>query len=64
VSFPEEYIHASASIGLKRKKLGSEDVGKILAEKFGVQTLPGGFFMPDVEKGVLGEGLDSDRWIR
>lgn len=65
VSFPEEYILASACIGLKRKRLGSEDVGKVLAERFGVVTLPGGFFMPDLETlGSLGEGLKQDRWLR
>ncbi|WWC98898.1 hypothetical protein V866_005792 [Kwoniella sp. B9012] len=72
VSFPKEYIHASANVGLKRKRLGSEDISLILAKKFGVVTLPGSFFMPDFkddeiwEKDVLkgGEGLREDIWLR
>ncbi|WVQ94423.1 hypothetical protein IAU59_001502 [Kwoniella sp. CBS 9459] len=72
VSFPSDYQYASSVLGLKRKKLGSEDVAKFLAEKVGVVTLPGSFFMPDLkdqdvwEEDVLpgGEVLKEDKWLR
>ncbi|WVQ73868.1 hypothetical protein IAR50_003449 [Cryptococcus sp. DSM 104548] len=68
--FPQEYIHASSVLGLKRKRLGSEDVARILATKCGVVTLPGSFFMPSVgddeawEEVVGGERVREDRWLR
>lgn len=70
VSFPSEYLHASSNLGLKRKKLGSEDIAKGLAVKVGVIVLPGSFSMPDVDDDELWEGvvggqkLREDRWLR
>lgn len=70
VSFPSEYLSASSSLGLKRKRLGSEDVAKGLAVKAGVVVLPGNFSMPDLEdvevwEGVVGgQKLREDRWLR
>ena len=70
VSYPEDYLHASSVLGLKRKRLGSEDVGKMLAERCGVITLPGAFFMPSIgddeswDNVVDGDKLREDRWIR
>ncbi|OCF34593.1 arylformamidase [Kwoniella heveanensis BCC8398] len=72
VSFPSDYQYASSVLGLKRKKLSSEDIAKVLAEKVGVVTLPGSFFMPDLkdqdvwEEDVLpgGEVLKEDKWLR
>lgn len=68
VSFPEEYLSASSSIGLKRKRLGSEDVAKVLGLRCGVIVLPGGFFMPDLEgegwDEVKADKLKEDRWLR
>jgi hypothetical protein len=57
-------------LGLKRKKLGSEDISRVLALRFGVVTLPGGFFMPGLEndevwEGIVdGEVLREDKWRR
>ncbi|ODO09314.1 hypothetical protein I350_02914 [Cryptococcus amylolentus CBS 6273] len=68
--FPQEYIHASSVLGPKRKRLGSEDVARILATKCGVVTLPGSFFMPAVgddeawDEVVGGEVVRKDRWLR
>ncbi|WVW79746.1 hypothetical protein I302_101716 [Kwoniella bestiolae CBS 10118] len=72
VSFPRDYVHGSSNVGLKRKRLGSEDIASIMARRFGVVTLPGSFFMPDLndgdvwERDVLrgGEGLREDIWLR
>ncbi|WRT65439.1 uncharacterized protein IL334_002382 [Kwoniella shivajii] len=72
VSFPSDYSFASSTVGLKRKKLGSEDIAKLMATKLGVVTLPGSFFMPNLkdddiwENDVLkgGEELKDDKWLR
>jgi aspartate/methionine/tyrosine aminotransferase len=70
VEFPRDYLHASSALGLKRKRLGSEDISKVLALRFGVVTLPGGFFMPSLtddeawDEIVDGEILREDKWIR
>ena len=50
VSFPADYIHASSALGLKRRRLGSMEIAKELAERFGVVCLPGRFFEPDLEE--------------
>lgn len=48
----------------------SEEVGEVLAKRFGVVTLPGSFFMPERESPewrsleVQGSPLVGDRWIR
>lgn len=70
VQFPEHYLTASSVLGLKRKRLGSEDVAEVLAVKCGVVMLPGEFFMPPLgddeawEKVVGGELLREDKWVR
>ncbi|KIR25848.1 arylformamidase [Cryptococcus deuterogattii 99/473] len=70
VQFPEDYIYASSILGLKRKKLGSEDVARVLALRCGVVTLPGSFFMPFVADdeqwdNILDcETLRQDKWLR
>jgi hypothetical protein len=70
VSFPSDYLHASSALGLKRKRLGSEDIAKVLAKKCGVTVLPGAFFMPSTgddeawNEVVGGENLREDRWLR
>lgn len=70
VSFPSDYLFASSTQGLKRKRLGSEDIAKMLARRCGVVVLPGSFFMPpvgddEVWEGIVdGERLREDRWIR
>lgn len=70
VSFPSDYLHASSTQGLKRKRLGSEDIAKLLAKRCGVVVLPGSFFMPNVgddeiwDRIIAGERLREDRWIR
>jgi hypothetical protein len=69
VEFPPAYANASSAIGLKRKQLGSEDVARVMGERLGVATLPGSFFMPDIESDVWdeivdGEVLRQDRWLR
>ena len=70
VSFPSDYLHASSTMGLKRKRLGSEDIAKTLAKKFGVITLPGSFFMPNIgddevwDEIIDGDRMREDRWIR
>lgn len=70
VQFPDHYLTASSALGLKRKRLGSEDVARVMAVQCGVISLPGSFFMPrvaddeawDQVKG--GETLRDDRWLR
>lgn len=70
VQFPEDYIYASSILGLKRKKLGSEDVARVLALRCGVVTLPGSFFMPPLADDeqwddiLNGETLRQDKWLR
>jgi aspartate/methionine/tyrosine aminotransferase len=70
VQFPHDYLFASSTIGLKRKRLGSEDVAKVLAQRCGVVILPGAFFMPNLRDDeawdavVDGEKLREDRWLR
>jgi len=70
VSFPSDYLYASSTMGLKRKRLGSEDIAKTLAKKLGVITLPGSFFMPNIgddevwDEIIDGERMREDRWIR
>ncbi|KIR58057.1 arylformamidase [Cryptococcus bacillisporus CA1873] len=70
VQFPEDYIYAASILGLKRKKLGSEDVARVLALLCGVVTLPGSFFMPPVADDeqwddILDCGtLRQDKWLR
>ena len=65
VQFPDHYLTIN-----KGKRLGSEEVAKILAEKCGVVVLPGGFIMPDVgddgvwRRVVGGEVLREDKWLR
>ena len=69
VAFPEEYKTASSALGLKRKRLGSEDIGRVMALRCGVLTIPGAFFSPAGEEleALAGEGADTlkeDRWLR
>ncbi|WVR04061.1 hypothetical protein IAU60_001060 [Kwoniella sp. DSM 27419] len=72
VSFPARFASASSVLGRKRKRLGSEDIAKVMAERIGLVTLPGSFFMPNLnddqvwEQDVLkgGEALREDRWLR
>ncbi|WWD16754.1 hypothetical protein CI109_101186 [Kwoniella shandongensis] len=70
VQFPSDYQYASSVLGLKRKKLGSEDVAKVLATKVGVVTLPGSFFMPNLkddeawDEVVGGDEIKEDKWLR
>lgn len=67
VSFPAEYLSASIlREGMSADQtIGSEEVGKFLAERVGVVTLPGKFFMPDgFESLAVTNNLASDRWIR
>lgn len=54
------------------EKVGSEAVARYLAEKLGVISLPGSFFMPDFrEEGSWGRideaggaELRADKWLR
>lgn len=70
VEFPEEFLSAQEQLGVKEgEKVGSEDVGRALALEAGVLTLPGCFFMPDLEDKVWGsikggDEMKRDRWIR
>lgn len=70
VSFPSAFLKASSALGLKRKKLGSEDIAKALATRVGVVVLPGSFSMPDLEDDEIWEGvvggqqLREDKWLR
>lgn len=70
MSFPDHYLTASSVLGLKRKRLGSEDIAKVLALRCGVVTLPGSYFMPPLgddeawEKIEGGETMREDRWLR
>ena len=49
-------MYASSSIGLKRPSLGSMDVAKALATRFGVVCLPGAFFQPDLDEVDVRQG--------
>ncbi|WVQ83575.1 hypothetical protein IAT38_005716 [Cryptococcus sp. DSM 104549] len=70
VQFPSDYLFASSVLGLKRKKLGSEDVARVLATRCGVVTLPGSFFMPALsddeawDEVVGGDAVREDKWLR
>jgi aspartate/methionine/tyrosine aminotransferase len=67
VSYPDAYATAGSVMG-KKRKLESEDVARELAQRFGVITLPGAFFMPNLGEDWEGvkdnEKLREDRWLR
>lgn len=75
VEFPAAYVSEAgrraveAALGRTVERVGSGDVGEVLATKCGVLTLPGCFFMPDREDPVWagvpgGDAMREDRWIR
>ena len=67
VSFPSDYQLASGSLGLKRKRLGSEHIAKALALRCGVIILPGAFFTPpmdELEEVKGAERLMDDTFLR
>ncbi|CAD6587214.1 MAG: hypothetical protein TREMPRED_004696, partial [Tremellales sp. Tagirdzhanova-0007] len=70
VQFPDHYLTAGSVLGLKRKRLGSEDVARVMAVQCGVICLPGSFFMPRVaddeawNQVMGGEVLREDKWLR
>lgn len=75
VEFPAAYTDEGGkraveeALGRGVQRVGSGEVGEVLATKCGVLTLPGCFFMPDAEDPVWetvpgGESMKEDRWIR
>lgn len=52
---------------VKEGKMGSEAVARYLAERCGVISLPGSFFMPSKEQMAESEGIEvlrEDKWLR
>ncbi|GMK54698.1 hypothetical protein CspeluHIS016_0112840 [Cutaneotrichosporon spelunceum] len=75
VEFPEAYTSDSgkkavaAALGKEVSRVGSRDVGHALATRCGVLTLPGCFFMPELDDRIWesvrgGDAMHEDRWIR
>lgn len=77
VEFPAEYTSPAgrralaAALGVPEKglRVGSGEVGQVLAMRCGVLTLPGCFFMPELDDPVWhdvrgGDAMREDRWIR
>lgn len=77
VEFPEAFVsdkgrHALANalrVPEKGLRVGSGQVGRVLATHCGVLTLPGCFFMPELDDPVWhdvrgGDAMQKDRWIR
>jgi hypothetical protein len=51
------------------ERVGSGEVGQALATRCGVLTLPGCFFMPELDDPIWasvqgGDAMREDRWIR
>ncbi|BEI80221.1 hypothetical protein CcaverHIS002_0107500 [Cutaneotrichosporon cavernicola] len=75
VEFPEAYTSEkgrkalAAALGKEMTRVGSGDVGQALATRCGVLTLPGCFFMPELDDPIWasvrgGDAMHEDRWIR
>ncbi len=75
VEFPEAYTSdagrkaLASALGVEVECVGSGEVGQALATRCGVLTLPGCFFMPELDDPIWasvqgGDAMRQDRWIR